>query len=589
MNFVQKTFSELPENIQNFLVDATLPEWAKKTVASFGLSQEKIAVLMEIAERVTLDESLLEILPGIILSELEVDWETACKIAVDLAGHRLLPLALFIEADIEKQIRDWGGDPAVFKNVPHLEPMKEDPAEMVTRILTEMETKLPDHLEQSRLEFILTSMVKGERTAEETKAAFMRPLKVGGLALDETKANLFLSRFLEKTGGLSFDKSVVVVEAPKPIMFRDVRPPVYVPPPVIKTVVPVSAPSPQPSPVVAPGEGESVGNPVPSATPSLPSKTSVPGPVSPTPPQQNSNSNPSHLHQIDGGGDLGWGTDATEIAAATAMIKEKISPVSKPVLSANDAVEKIMIETGLKLDETNQKKFVAIIEARLKDIRDAFETRSVLERSVEQGGLAISGLQLAKTTELLEEIVSDWQKVMRTESDKNKQTVRETKLAEEARKKTEAKAAVQAAKPKIMPKPIVPVMNTNSTVAAQSSRPILNDITPPARKLAGPIDELQNLTLEEFRRLSSDPKEAKLKIKDKIDLLEEQGMGQKILGIKAWHSSPVSRLYLEMTKAALLSSKTIEDISAERSRLNQETLSSTEVKAINELNGSLRF
>jgi len=212
-----------------------------------------------------------------------------------------------------------------------------------------------------------------------------------------------------------------------------------------------------------------------------------------------------------------------------------------------------------------------------------------LERSVEQGGLAISGLQLAKTTELLEEIVSDWQKVMRTESDKNKQTVRETKLAEEARKKTEAKAAVQAAKPKIMPKPIVPVMNTNSTVAAQSSRPILNDITPPARKLAGPIDELQNLTLEEFRRLSSDPKEAKLKIKDKIDLLEEQGMGQKILGIKAWHSSPVSRLYLEMTKAALLSSKTIEDISAERSRLNQETLSSTEVKAINELNGSLRF
>ena len=432
---MQKDFSELPENIQNFLVDAALPEWAKKTVADFGLSQEKIAVLMEIAERVTLDESLLEILPGIILSELEVDWETACKIAVDLVGHRLLPLTSFIEVDMEKQIRDWGGDPVVFKNVPRLEPMKEDAAEMVTRILTEMETKLPDHLEQSRLEFILTSMVKGERTAEETKAAFMRPLKVGGLALDEAKANLFLSRFLEKTGGLSFEKPIVVVEAPKPIMFRDVRPPVYT----------QSVPPPPPSPTVAVKEGESVGNPVQSATPSLPPKTSVPGPVSPTPPQQNSNANPSHLHHINGGGDLGWGTDATEIATATAMIKEKISPVSKPVLSANDAVEKIMTETGLKLDDVSQKKFVAIVEARLKDIRDAFETRSMLERSIEQGGLAISGLQLAKTTELLEEIVSDWQKVMRTESDKNKQTVRETKLAEEARKKTEAKAAAQAA------------------------------------------------------------------------------------------------------------------------------------------------
>ncbi|MFH1089071.1 MAG: hypothetical protein V1716_01455 [Candidatus Uhrbacteria bacterium] len=614
-----RQFKDLPETIQNFLVSPEGFVWAEGVEVKFKLAKNKSGTLSKIVEQIVLGEEELEFLPTVILSELEVDWETACQIAVELAGQRLLPIVSFIDTDVEKQIRDWGGDPAVFKNTPQIEIAQEDPAELVVRILKELETKLPDHLEQSRLEFILTSMVKGERTAEETKAAFMRPLKVGGLALEEPRAKLFLDRFLEKTGGLSFEKPIVVAtEVSRPTMFRDVRPPVYaqsVPPPPPSPALREPSPSPSPgfggagqplghspsgvalwaepatgeaSPTVAVKEGDSVENPVKIIQSKVASAASVAS-VATTNAKAPVVSVVPEAYVAPVVPQSAPTADETEIATATAMIKEKISPVSKPILSANDAMEKIVMETGLKLDEASQKKFVAIVEARLKDIRDAFETRSVLERSIEQGGLAISGLQLAKTTELLEEMVSDWQKVMRIESDKNKQTVRETKLAEETKKKAEAKAAAQAAKPKIMPKPIAPVMNNNSAVISQSSRPILNDITPPARKLAGPIDELQNLTLEEFRRLSSDPKEAKLKIKDKIDLLEEQGMGQKILGIKAWHSSPVSRLYLEMTKTALLSGKTIEDISAERSRLNQETLSSTEVKVINELNGSLRF
>ena len=70
-------------------------------------------------------------------------------------------------------------------------------------------------------------------------------------------------------------------------------------------------------------------------------------------------------------------------------------------------------------------------------------------------------------------------------------------------------------------------------------------------KLTGPVDELRQLTIDDFRRLSKDPREATLKIKDKIDLLEDMGYEQKTQGVKAFLESGVNRLYLEKVNGRL--------------------------------------
>ena len=535
MNGLVKQFIDLPENIQNFLLSPAGFAWANNVETKFKLTKGKATILLKIVEKIVLDIATLEFLPSIILSKLEVDWDTACQIAVELAGNRLLPLKNFLQVDIEAQIRDWGGEPEKF-----LQAISEDlvatekPEDIIGRTLFELNIKFSDPLLEKRLVFILNAYLTNQRSEAETKSVLMRSPKVGGMELKEKEAEQLLTTFR----GKRIVQSKVMTDIVKPV-----------------TATPVAA--------------HQVLVEIPVQTPVLPA---VPQP------------HPSPLL----GKEREILDDAKDIATASVILKEKILPAAKPVTSVEDAVKRIEVETGLVLDENARKKFLATIEARLKEVRDVFETRDVLERSTEQGGSGLKGILLTNVIESLEKIVSEWQMTMMTEVNNTRQVAREAKAVEVAEKKQAAIVAAKAARPKVVLPPMAPVMSSASQTAAVS-RPVMTDVVSPARKLSGPIDELARLTPDEFRRLSRDPHEAVIKIKDKIGLLEEQGIGQKILGVKAWRSSPVNTLYLEINRQALLSGRMVEVICNEREKNNQVFLTPEEIKAINVLNGELRF
>lgn len=96
------------------------------------------------------------------------------------------------------------------------------------------------------------------------------------------------------------------------------------------------------------------------------------------------------------------------------------------------------------------------------------------------------------------------------------------------------------------------------------------------------------MTVKDFRRLSRDPHEATLKLRDKIDLLVEQSFEIKTAGIKAWQDSEVNRLYLSMLRASL-EGKPILDVIAEKEGKNEPVLTKAEFDAVMELNRKLRF
>ncbi|MEA3464033.1 MAG: hypothetical protein U9R14_03090 [Patescibacteria group bacterium] len=108
-------------------------------------------------------------------------------------------------------------------------------------------------------------------------------------------------------------------------------------------------------------------------------------------------------------------------------------------------------------------------------------------------------------------------------------------------------------------------------------------------KIVSPIDELKYMSLINFRRLEQDLNKIIIKIKQKIDLLEEENYAQRLAGIKAWRVSPVNRLYLEMGQTSINSSKPIDAVIEERKIKGQEYLNSQEFKAVMDLNRDLRF
>ncbi|MFH1047863.1 MAG: hypothetical protein V1738_06180 [Patescibacteria group bacterium] len=147
--------------------------------------------------------------------------------------------------------------------------------------------------------------------------------------------------------------------------------------------------------------------------------------------------------------------------------------------------------------------------------------------------------------------------------------------------------AVPVAVNRTVAKPFVPT--TVSSVISAANKPVVSDVKSPAAKLLGPVEELRSLTLKDFRRLSKDPKEATLKIRDKIDLLgDEQSFEVKTAGIVAWRDSAINKLYLEILRRSL-EGKPLNEVMTTMESAGEDTLTKVEFDAIMKLNRDIRF
>ncbi len=115
-------------------------------------------------------------------------------------------------------------------------------------------------------------------------------------------------------------------------------------------------------------------------------------------------------------------------------------------------------------------------------------------------------------------------------------------------------------------------------------KPRMQDIATMPR-LAGPFEELQSLNLISFRRLAKDPEQTIHRIKDMVNLLDDQGYEKRVAGIRAFQSSPIMRAYGQITQKALIFGKSVADVLVE----DPEAMSMKEYQALMKLNAELRF
>lgn len=134
---------------------------------------------------------------------------------------------------------------------------------------------------------------------------------------------------------------------------------------------------------------------------------------------------------------------------------------------------------------------------------------------------------------------------------------------------------------KTMPKP--PVAKPLSAPKPIVQKPRINDIKFNETHLVGPLEELGEMDMADFRRLGKNQKEICDEILEKIDLLSEQSFAKKRQGIKAWKSSPVFQMYLSMNMEGILQNKSISDVIKFRQIENKDTLTLGEYETINEI------
>lgn len=131
-----------------------------------------------------------------------------------------------------------------------------------------------------------------------------------------------------------------------------------------------------------------------------------------------------------------------------------------------------------------------------------------------------------------------------------------------------------AAKP-----PVMPVVPREKTLVSDVRR---------TAKLTGPVEELEGMTLDDFRRLARFPKEAVRRINEKITTLSGQGFAVKRKGIEAWQHSEVGKMYFEIL-ADVIRGIPVDEVIAKKREARGVTLTKEEFTALMELNAVTRF
>ncbi|MFZ2804053.1 MAG: hypothetical protein WA001_02410 [Patescibacteria group bacterium] len=152
---------------------------------------------------------------------------------------------------------------------------------------------------------------------------------------------------------------------------------------------------------------------------------------------------------------------------------------------------------------------------------------------------------------------------------------------------TQTTAPAQAARPEVKISKASAVLQA----AAPAGRPRMDDISAGyvGPKLTGPVRELKNMSLSEFRRIAKDPQQAADKILQRIDVLSQESFDRRVEGIKAWQTCPLQQDYMSLVSKSFASGTPVAQLADEERKAGKDVPSPAELAAIITLNSKLHF
>ncbi|MFH1111798.1 MAG: hypothetical protein V1712_01870 [Patescibacteria group bacterium] len=248
-------------------------------------------------------------------------------------------------------------------------------------------------------------------------------------------------------------------------------------------------------------------------------------------------------------------------------------------------------------DEVSQRRFVQIFVSFMKDVRDEIEVREVMLKNQDAGGLGL-------TSDKVEAVIGIFKKIKKDLPDKIKQWSEVSQRPAPVKTVLPEQKVVPLPQVKRQPEPadqektatwhqemleqIAKMAVTPAPDKKNTINPKMVDIKAPPR-VFGPLEELKEMSLLDFRRLASTANEVAVKLLAKIQLIGETGIGRKFQAVRAWQASRVYKMYVNIGRESIEQTKPITEIIIEHQNQGQETLTVAEFEAIVDLNQKLRF
>lgn len=291
---------------------------------------------------------------------------------------------------------------------------------------------------------------------------------------------------------------------------------------------------------------------------------------------------------------------------ARSPLEEKMPIKSQASLTSvkrDGQVEEVIRKIGFGVAADLQGRLKSLILARLKDIKSEEEVKETLIRPTKNGGIGLSQSQVEKVIAVCHEVLG---------------------VNNSSPKESHSDAVVLKGRPRnmaLMVEPpelpmVIPVQNTalvknstpavvvdknaghhiiskiiNESIASEpifkisnkpAVRPVMQDVSAPADVEMGPVEEFRSVTLEEFRRLSSNPEEAAKRLYQKMSNLKDESFVWYLDGIAAYHNSPLYLEYMAAVSQSLVERKTLANVLS-----TKNSIKLTEVMAIIEMEKDL--
>lgn len=285
------------------------------------------------------------------------------------------------------------------------------------------------------------------------------------------------------------------------------------------------------------------------------------------------------------------------------LLTEKLAKLSsdQPLTSQSreNQVEKIVKQLGFTVTPDNQNRLRSIIQLRLKDIRDRELTKGTLLRPILQGGLGLLPSQAEQVLKLTDQITGGPRPLPRRDKQAPAKTGQELMIEPEELPEVYREPPVPAKSTpfnsfkrgrlasesaKQFLSPLRPISATGEPAkdgqmeskelklklgSQKSIRPIMRDIVP-AVKLTqemGPIQDIQTMSLLDFRRLSANPVEAASRLKQKFQNLKDESYLLYLDGLKAWRQSPLFNGYMTAVESSLIARKPLSAVTTDKSQI----------------------
>lgn len=250
--------------------------------------------------------------------------------------------------------------------------------------------------------------------------------------------------------------------------------------------------------------------------------------------------------------------------------------------SLRKVCEKLMEGNGIRIVPDLEKRFASLVFSFLKHTREKLDVLAILKQPINKSGI---GLDEATSSKLMVLLVE-----MRDKIDESR-----GQIIKDVEEEIVVEKKLNHDKPLSNFDPIqeLKIESNNSSIpfvarSPLSNKPKIEDVKP-KRNVISPIEELGEINLSIFRRLSSSPIEATQKIIDKIYSFERESYAKKSLAVSYWRKSEVYKLYMSLGVESMEKGVSIEKLIEQKILANDKTLSQEEFKAILDMNKKIRF